>query len=289
MCNSKMKRNMNRKFLNIINLAKAGRIVLVALLLTTAACSEKEPVKADYDAVANASAIPSGVTTGDVVGTYGASAVLSVTVNSDGGSPLIAVGVIVNTSPDFTRETEGTIEGAAKTAATGTPVEVEVKGLTVDETYYYKAYALNANGVVYGTVRDFVALEDYAPAAEGEMYDDFWSGDTWNLTLEYSPTLDRYRLKDFMWEYAYPGYDLIFTWDKATGVLAAVGERHATYGIAVPTGIEYGSYGAITAYFPDGSITYDADSKTIVFMASWRVSAGGFGAYGLYYTITDEY
>ncbi len=126
-----------------------------------------------------------------------------------------------------------------------------------------------------------VLKEDFAPYANGTFTDSFelYSYTTWPLTLEYSPMTKVYRLKAC---WGFTGYDLTFTWDKASAI-GIIGTTSGAYKV-VKTGYVDSTYGMISAYF--GACTYNATTKTFTFPITWRVAAGSFGTYPDYYTIT---
>ncbi len=97
---------------------------------------------------------PSGqpsVTTANASGITATSAVAGGTVNDDGGFAVTARGVCYSTSPN------PTISGLHTTDGNGTGSFVShLTALSPGTTYYYRAYAINANGTVYGEERSFV-------------------------------------------------------------------------------------------------------------------------------------
>lgn len=97
---------------------------------------------------------PSGqpsVTTANASGITATSAVAGGTVNDDGGFVVTARGVCYSTSPN------PTVSGLHTTDGNGTGSFVShLTSLSPGTTYYYRAYAINANGTVYGEERSFV-------------------------------------------------------------------------------------------------------------------------------------
>jgi len=71
-------------------------------------------------------------------------------VSSTGGSPVTARGVCWSTSQNPTINDNHTLDGNG----TGTFTSL-LNNLTVNETYYVRAYATNSNGTAYGTQRSF--------------------------------------------------------------------------------------------------------------------------------------
>ncbi len=67
------------------------------------------------------------------------------TITNDGGAPIIARGVVWNTSPNPTVAHSKTTDGAGIGAYNST-----ISGLTPNTLYYVRAYATNTNGTAYG-------------------------------------------------------------------------------------------------------------------------------------------
>jgi hypothetical protein len=142
------------EFFKNINMKKISYI-LFFVLLAIVSCSEDELVKSDYDYVSDPNAVPSGVTTGDVIDNLGTGAVITLSVNSDGGSKLLDNGIMLSITNDFSIEKTGnTVFGSATNPSTGN-FEIRINNLSKNTTYYYRAYALNANGAAYGEVKSF--------------------------------------------------------------------------------------------------------------------------------------
>lgn len=94
---------------------------------------------------------PSGlptVTTTVATGITSSSAVCGGEVTADGGYTVIQRGICYSTTPDPTTSSPHTTDGSG----TGTFVS-NLTSLTANTTYYYRAYATNATGTVYGTER----------------------------------------------------------------------------------------------------------------------------------------
>lgn len=136
-----------------------------------------------------------------------------------------------------------------------------------------------------------VVKEDYVPYAEGAWFDFFFTGQGWNVVLEYSAMKKEYRLSD-VWAPLGTGSttDITFSWD---------GSEKVTMGAnSYPTGVPYSSYGPVTAAVVAGCATYGnipADElyegspalPGFIFDFKWTVSAGSFGqGYPQIYAIT---
>ena len=92
------------------------------------------------------------VTTATVSNVTSTSAVAGGSVSSDGGYPVLRRGVCFGTSPHPTVTGLHTTDGAG----TGSFVS-QLTNLTPGSTYYYRAYATNGVGTVYGEQQVFVA------------------------------------------------------------------------------------------------------------------------------------
>ena len=100
--------------------------------------------------VSTPNGLPS-VTTANASGITAISAVAGGTVNDDGGFAVTARGVCYSTSPN------PTVSGLHTTDGNGTGSFVShLTALSPGTTYYYRAYAINAHGTVYGEERSFV-------------------------------------------------------------------------------------------------------------------------------------
>lgn len=115
--------------------------------------------------------------------------------------------------------------------------------------------------------------EDYAPYSEGTFTSSMFK-DSWAQTMEYSPSLKAYRLKDLI----QTGYDYIFS-------VAADGTITQIPATAIVTGYMHPSYGMVSYQAQAGS-KYDAATKTYLFLLKYTVSAGSFGVKSETYVVT---
>ena len=69
---------------------------------------------------------------------------------SDGGAAISASGIVVGTSPSPLRGGVGVIDSASSQLTAPVIFSVNVGGLSLSTTYYYRAYAVNAIGITYG-------------------------------------------------------------------------------------------------------------------------------------------
>lgn len=136
---------------------------------------------------------------------------------------------------------------------------------------------------LYPRIELNVIKEDFAPYAKGTYSNLFFAaGDDYESsekTLEYSPSTKVYRLKNCWVQ----GYDVKFKWDGGA-VVTMLGTTSGAY-VYVQTGSVHSTYGMISAYFK--GCTYNDASKKFTFPITWRVSAGSFGTYADYFTITQ--
>ena len=96
------------------------------------------------------SGLPAVITT-NATNITSTNAVCGGNVTTDGGFLVTARGVCYSTSPNPTISSPHTSDGSGTGAYTS-----HLTGLTPNTTYYYRAYATNANGTVYGEERSLV-------------------------------------------------------------------------------------------------------------------------------------
>ncbi|MBQ7239654.1 MAG: hypothetical protein IJS20_12770 [Bacteroidales bacterium] len=139
---------------------------------------------------------------------------------------------------------------------------------------YVQPYKVNPENLCF--VSTTLSKEDYELVGKGTFNDGFW-GETeeeciWDVTVEYSPELDTYRVKP-----AYEdGCPLLFKWNKESNELTLANST----GADVDTwecGLSHPNYGAITANYVEAS--YDPEAQSFDFLFEWTVSAGSFGEY----------
>ena len=94
-----------------------------------------------------------------------ANAVVYAKLSSNGNQTLIALGAVVDTLPEPTKET-GLVFTTTPTDGVYT---VSVKGLKAATKYYARAYAENASGVAYGAVVEFTTGEGFS--CGNKLYD----------------------------------------------------------------------------------------------------------------------
>lgn len=90
------------------------------------------------------------VTSGSVSNLSSTTATISGTVTSDGGSTVTTRGICYNTTGTPTTADDVVASGSGTGAFSS-----NISSLTADTTYYWRAYATNAEGTVYGTEYSF--------------------------------------------------------------------------------------------------------------------------------------
>lgn len=142
--------------------------------------------------------------------------------------------------------------------------------IAIDEAWV-NPYAMDDNTVIAFDIM----REDYVTYAEGTYVDYFLYTDTegnpipYAKVLEYSPSLDTYRIKD-CWDFG-TSEALTFKWD---------GEKNITLGAsAIQTGYNHPNYGMIMANYLGTEVMTQENLVQFVFYIKWTVSAGSFGEY----------
>lgn len=95
-------------------------------------------------------AVGPSVTTADASNITGTSATIGGTVTTDGGSLLKESGVVYSTTPNV-----DTTKNKTPFYSAGGPFSVQLKNLSLLTPYYYRAYAINEKGLVYGAEKTF--------------------------------------------------------------------------------------------------------------------------------------
>jgi len=102
------------------------------------------------------------ITTNNATNITGTNATVGGNITSDGGSIVTEAGIVYSTSPNVdttkTRIRNYTIAGN---------YNVDLKGLSLLTKYYYKAYAINEKGIVYGEEKSFfVPVSGYTNSSQ---------------------------------------------------------------------------------------------------------------------------
>lgn len=162
----------------IIKKLSFGLIVLFAMLTSIVACKKDKAPAVDLPTL----------TTADVVGVSNVAVELGGEITNTGGGTITKFGLVLSSvepvptialNDDMTEESNGTIGAFGGT----------FQNLTVNKTYYVRAYATNAKGTAYGDVKIFVI------DASGNLYHTVKIGtQTWLLenlkTTKYTDNSD---------------------------------------------------------------------------------------------------
>lgn len=140
-----------------------------------------------------------------------------------------------------------------------------------------------------------VTKEDYETYATGTFDEEFFFGEQWPVTIEYSPALNIYRIKG-MYSGAGSSNSFFFKWNGKTDSSQTFSMCASDGGSAsrVPTGFSYGNYGEVNitwaaetndpALFDNEDDNsnlfggYLPDQNMFVLVFTHRVSAGSFGS-----------
>lgn len=178
---------------------------------------------------------------------------------------------------------------ATVTITAGTDMEMfknyDVR-LSVSDEYTHAYDTLD----VFPRANITVVKEDYKPYAKGAFFDMFFTGEGWEVVMEYSELLKTYRLCD-VWAPLGTGSttDLTFAWDGSETVVMGAN--------SYSTGVSYANYGNVTVVVEEGSVYYgeipagfisENAMEGFIFDFTWTVSAGSFGnGYPQFYVITE--
>jgi len=133
--------------------------ILTAIILVVGAMSCKKTGADSGIAVTPAAA---SVTTSDATNINGTNATIGGNITNDGGTLIKEAGIVYSTTPGVdtskNRTTNYTVSGS---------FSVALKNLSLLTRYYYKAYAINEKGLVYGTEKSFfVPVAGYSTSAQ---------------------------------------------------------------------------------------------------------------------------
>jgi len=201
---------------------------------------------------------------------------------ADAGSALSVPLKQLQVDPVFT--VPATAEFAA--GATETEVTIQISGDAEPFTDYQLRLAIPEEYTSPYIQKDdvpelniFVHKEDYVLYATGTFNENVLFGNSWEQTIEYSATLDVFRMPGvfasgtnwyFLWNEK-SGDDCEFSWCNASGKAVS----------KFDTGYVHSSYGMIAANDISDDKTfvgYDADDNTFYFPLEFTVSAGSFGS-----------
>lgn len=115
--------------------------------------------------------------------------------------------------------------------------------------------------------------EDYKDYAKVLYDDQFWYGESWEDVIQYSATLDLYRIAPFE-----PGFWMYYKIVDGKSITPCTSAGKAYTG-AITTGLVHPSYGAVSATWVKDGSGYNADEDAYYVNYEWTVSAGSFGSY----------
>lgn len=134
-------------------------------------------------------------------------------------------------------------------------------------------YVVNNNGTTNFLLN--ITQADWKDYATG-TYTSAFFGQSWDQTLQYSKTLNEYRLPDLFAS----GVNYLFSWDG--GATIVPGGTLASTGLYVQSsGYVDSQYGLVQTNTSASASGYDSATKTFTFNIKWTVTAGSFG-------VTDE-
>lgn len=120
-----------------------------------------------------------------------------------------------------------------------------------------------------------VYKEDYKDYANVYYYDDFWYEEGWDDVIQYSQTLDLYRIA--------PWVEGVWTYFKIKEgeSITVCNSEGKTYTGATFTGLVSSTYGNVYCSWDtsSGFSGYVADEDTYYILYKWTVAAGSFGSY----------
>jgi len=196
---------------------------------------------------------------------------------ADGNGALSVPLIISNPNNDVFTSVPATAEFAA--GETETNVTIQLSEAMQYFTSYYLKLQIPAEYVNpyieqenHPEIVLNVSKEDYAPYAVGQYYS-WWYDETYEMVLEYSEYLGRYRFSD-LWA---DGYDVEFTFDGTTIKMLTS---------KMQSGYVHATYGMVSAEYQASA--FRAESNTFLFQYKWTVSAGSFGT-GVDQFVVTEY
>jgi hypothetical protein len=152
--------------------------VAIFAVVLIAGCSES-PELVDFT---EGLQVPSGVSSGAVSSNYALVVIIDDNkAEGDGGSPILDKGIVFSEKSAF-ELSDPEVVHVSNGSGTGT-YSSTLTSLTPLTSYYYRAFAINSKGIVYGEEKTFktVALDD-VPRVEAEFSSSFF-GDTWPVDI----------------------------------------------------------------------------------------------------------
>jgi len=119
----------------------------------------------------------------------------------------------------------------------------------------------------------YIHKEDYKDYAKVLYDDQFWYEESWEDVIQYSATLDLYRIAPFA-EGAWMYYKIVE--GKSITPCTSAGKA---YSGAITTGITHSTYGPVSATLdPSSPSGYSAEDDAYYVFYQWTVAAGSFGS-----------
>ena len=120
-----------------------------------------------------------------------------------------------------------------------------------------------------------VHKEDYKDYAKVLYDDQFWYEESWEDVIQYSATLDLYRIAPFA-----KGFWMYYKIKEGESITVCNNEGK-TYTGAIATGLYHNTYGDLSATWDtsSGFSGYVPEEDTYYILYKWTVSAGSFGSY----------
>ncbi|MGZ5134912.1 MAG: hypothetical protein ACXWCG_07170, partial [Flavitalea sp.] len=102
------------------------------------------------------------ITTRDASNITGTNATVGGNISTDGGSIVTEAGIVYSTAPNV-----DTTKTRIRNYTIGGNYSVDLKGLSLLTKYYYRAYAINEKGIVYGEEKSFfVPVAGYTTSSQ---------------------------------------------------------------------------------------------------------------------------
>ncbi|MGZ8537648.1 MAG: LamG-like jellyroll fold domain-containing protein [Flavisolibacter sp.] len=102
------------------------------------------------------------ITTRDATNITGTNATVGGNISTDGGSIVTEAGIVYSTAPNV-----DTTKTRIRNYTIGGNYSVDLKGLSLLTKYYYRAYAINEKGIVYGEEKSFfVPVAGYTTSSQ---------------------------------------------------------------------------------------------------------------------------
>jgi hypothetical protein len=245
-----IKNNLNKK-----NMKTFSKIFIIAFTVCLCAACETSPELTDF---AGNYQLPSEIVSGTLSNNYGLVVIIDNNkVESDGGSQIQDKGIVFSESSAFDLSDEN-VKIVSNGSGVGT-YSSTLTGLEPLTTYYFRAFAINSKGIVYGEEKSFKTLSlDDVPSVEAEFSSEFLEAD-WPVEVIVVPGIYYKALSLYD-----DGYDISI--DVSPDGKATVARQPITGNL----------FGYGTGYIAG---TGQLEDKTIELALTFTVSAGSFGTF----------